>query len=75
MLDKIYTPWSNLKKTVDMEAGAVSYHNMKLVKKVKVDKDREIIKRVEKTREWKDVDLKGEFCTFCVLRIKLNRHR
>jgi hypothetical protein len=31
----VYTPFPNLKKTADMEAGAVGYHNDKAVKRGK----------------------------------------
>ena len=27
----VYTPWSNLKKTGDMDVGQVGFHNNKLV--------------------------------------------
>ncbi len=55
----IYTPWSNLKKTQGMEAGAVSFHDQKLVRKLKIEKKKEIVKAIEKTRTEKPVDLRG----------------
>ncbi|KNC70728.1 hypothetical protein SARC_16742, partial [Sphaeroforma arctica JP610] len=33
--DVVYTPWSNLLKTGDMAVGQVSFHNDKLVTRVK----------------------------------------
>lgn len=56
----IYTPWSNLKKTQGMEAGAVSFFDQKLVRKLKIEKKKEIVKLVEKTRTEKQVDLRGK---------------
>jgi hypothetical protein len=47
----VYTPFPNLKKTKDMEAGAVGYHNDKAVKRVKVDKEKEILKRIAKSKK------------------------
>lgn len=47
----IYTPWSNLKKDASMEAGAVSFHNDKLVKKIFIKrKENLIVNRINKTR-------------------------
>eukprot|EP00029_Vermamoeba_vermiformis_P000003 TRINITY_DN10004_c0_g1_i1.p1 TRINITY_DN10004_c0_g1~~TRINITY_DN10004_c0_g1_i1.p1 ORF type:complete len:209 (-),score=90.00 TRINITY_DN10004_c0_g1_i1:26-652(-) len=56
----IYTPWSNLKKTQGMEAGAVSFHDQKLVRKLKIEKKKEIVKAIEKTRTEKPVDLRAQ---------------
>jgi hypothetical protein len=56
----IYTPWSNLKKTQGMEAGAVSFFDQKLVRKLKIEKKKEIVKLVEKTRTEKQVDLRAQ---------------
>ena len=51
-VDVVYTPASNLKKTINMEVGAVSYYNNKLVKKVEgVEKNREMLKAIEKTQK------------------------
>lgn len=59
-VDVVYTPWSNLKKTGNMEIGQVSFKNEKFVKHVKrVSKEKDIVKQLEKTREEKEVDLKG----------------
>jgi len=47
----VYTPWSNLKKTNNMEVGQVCFHDDKLVRKVKVDKRKnEIVNRLNKTK-------------------------
>eukprot|EP00941_MAST-03F_sp_MAST-3F-sp1_P002049 g2049.t1 len=49
-VDVVYTPFPNLKKTKDMVAGAVGYHSQKAVIKRRVIKDREIVKRIMKTK-------------------------
>ena len=50
-VDVIYTEFSNLKKTHMMETGSVSFHDQKLVYKVKhVERDREIVKNIERSR-------------------------
>ncbi len=57
-VDVIYTPASNLKKTISMEVGAVSYHNHKQVKKIEgVEKDRDMLKAIEKTQKESFPDL------------------
>jgi hypothetical protein len=57
----IYTPWSNLKKTNAMETGQVSFHKDKLVKKIHVATEiREIVNRLNKTKEEKTVDFAAE---------------
>ncbi len=48
-----------MKKTQGMEAGAVSFFDQKLVRKLKIEKKKEIVKAVEKTRTEKQVDLRG----------------
>merc|ERR1719150_1728079 len=53
----VYTPWENLHKRADMAVGQIGYHDTKKVTKILVEKDKEIIKRMEKTREEKEVDL------------------
>ena len=52
----VYTPHSNLKKTFDMESGAVTYHNTKLCRYQRCDKDRQRVKELEKTKS-KDIDV------------------
>jgi predicted ribosome quality control (RQC) complex YloA/Tae2 family protein len=45
-----YTWARNLKKTIGMEVGAVTFHNNKQVRTIKIDKDKEIVKRIMKTK-------------------------
>ena len=66
----IYTPASNLRKDGSMATGQVSFFDEKLVKKyVVVEKDKEMLKRLLKTREEKYPDLRDELDT----RNKLDR--
>ncbi|KAL7074272.1 hypothetical protein ACQ4LE_006572 [Meloidogyne hapla] len=48
--DVVYTLWSNLKKTGDMVTGQVGFYKNKDVKKVRVQKQREIVNRLNKTK-------------------------
>eukprot|EP00389_Voromonas_pontica_P004126 GDKH01006133.1.p1 GENE.GDKH01006133.1~~GDKH01006133.1.p1 ORF type:complete len:219 (-),score=43.04 GDKH01006133.1:42-698(-) len=58
-VDICYTAWANLKKTQDMDVGQVGFKDYKLRLLVKhVEKDKDVIKRMEKTREEKDVDFR-----------------
>jgi hypothetical protein len=58
-VDIIYCEYGNLFKAKGMEAGAVSYKNEKANVYVRgVSKDREILKKIEKTRLEKSPDLK-----------------
>jgi hypothetical protein len=51
-VDIVYTHSENLKKTGDMAVGQVSFHDPKLVVTVKnVERDREILNRINKTKE------------------------
>eukprot|EP01116_Phalansterium_solitarium_P021693 TRINITY_DN6845_c0_g1_i1.p2 TRINITY_DN6845_c0_g1~~TRINITY_DN6845_c0_g1_i1.p2 ORF type:complete len:212 (-),score=65.55 TRINITY_DN6845_c0_g1_i1:89-724(-) len=51
----VYTPWANLKKTGNMDVGQVGFHNEKQVRKVNtVERKRETVNRLEKTRVEKD---------------------
>eukprot|EP00526_Cylindrotheca_closterium_P009291 CAMPEP_0113634582 /NCGR_PEP_ID=MMETSP0017_2-20120614/18013_1 /TAXON_ID=2856 /ORGANISM="Cylindrotheca closterium" /LENGTH=427 /DNA_ID=CAMNT_0000545299 /DNA_START=365 /DNA_END=1648 /DNA_ORIENTATION=- /assembly_acc=CAM_ASM_000147 len=54
----VYTPHSNLKKTFEMDSGTVTYHNTKLCRYGRCDKDRPCIKRLEKS---KSEDIKVDF--------------
>ena len=45
-----YTWANNLKKTIGMEVGAVSFHNSKMVNRISINKDKDIIKRIMKTK-------------------------
>ncbi|KIY97006.1 Coiled-coil domain-containing protein 25-like protein [Monoraphidium neglectum] len=61
----VYTPWANLKKTADMDIGQVGFHDAKRVRKAKVErKSNDIIKRLEKTRDERNPDLRAEKETF-----------
>ncbi|KAF9989763.1 Coiled-coil domain-containing protein 25 [Entomortierella chlamydospora] len=57
----IYTPWSNLKKSGDMEVGQVSFKKNNLVKRVHVaERINEIVNRLNKTKVEKFPDLAQE---------------
>ncbi|CDS07052.1 hypothetical protein LRAMOSA09575 [Lichtheimia ramosa] len=57
----IYTPWDNLKKTPGMETGQVTFYNHKKVRRVHVEKRiNEIVNRLNKTKEVREVDLMHE---------------
>ena len=60
-VDIVYTPWFNLKKTADMEPGQVAFHKKKCVRYNKnLEKDTPVLKTIEKTREWREVELQLE---------------
>jgi hypothetical protein len=62
----VYTPWSNLKKTGDMDVGQVGFHNQKLVKKYKIEKkNNEIVKRLNKTEVESYPNLAGDSIISC----------
>jgi hypothetical protein len=46
----VYTPHSNLKKTFDMDSGTVTYHDTKLCRYSRCDKDRQRVKDLERTK-------------------------
>lgn len=52
----VYTPHSNLKKTFEMESGAVTYHDPKLCRYARCEKDRVRVKELERTKS-EDVDV------------------
>ncbi|XP_011901038.1 coiled-coil domain-containing protein 25 isoform X6 [Macaca nemestrina] len=57
----VYTPWSNLKKTADMDVGQIGFHRQKDVKIVTVEKKvNEILNRLEKTKVERFPDLAAE---------------
>ncbi|XP_008049888.1 coiled-coil domain-containing protein 25 isoform X2 [Carlito syrichta] len=57
----VYTPWSNLKKTADMDVGQIGFHRQKDVKIVTVEKKvNEILNRLEKTKMERFPDLAAE---------------
>ncbi|KAG9290372.1 hypothetical protein G9A89_007103 [Geosiphon pyriformis] len=53
----VYTPWNNLKKTADMDVGQVSFHDHGLVKKLQIEKNNQVVKRLEKTKQESHPDL------------------
>ncbi len=59
-VDVVYTMWSNLKKTQGMEVGQVSFFNDKEVRLMKnVGKKSEVVRRLEKTKDIKKIDLRA----------------
>jgi len=56
----IYTKWSNLHKTPGMDVGAVGYVNPKDVLGRTIEKDREILLRIRKSKVEKEVDFRAE---------------
>lgn len=57
----VYTPHSNLKKTFEMDSGTVTYHDSKLCRYARCDKDRTRVKELEATKtERNDVDFYAE---------------
>uniref|UniRef100_A0A1A7WEA9 Coiled-coil domain-containing protein 25 n=1 Tax=Iconisemion striatum TaxID=60296 RepID=A0A1A7WEA9_9TELE len=60
-INVVYTPWSNLKKTGDMDVGQIGFFRQKEVKIVAVEKKvNEIVNRLEKTKEERFPDLAAE---------------
>ncbi|XP_040821800.1 coiled-coil domain-containing protein 25 isoform X2 [Ochotona curzoniae] len=60
-INVVYTPWSNLKKTADMDVGQIGFHRQKDVKIVTVEKKvNEILNRLEKTKMERFPDLAAE---------------
>lgn len=56
-----YTPWENLKKTASMEIGAVGYKKEENVKLAHaITKNSEVLKRLNKSKEERIVDLQAE---------------
>jgi hypothetical protein len=59
--DVVYTPFLNLKKEERMDTGQVGFQDESFRRVIKnVPKDKEIVKKLEKTREERSVDLKEE---------------
>ena len=56
-----YTPWANLEKTSSMEVGQVGHKNNKEMRYTYVEKNKDIIKALNKTMIEKEVDLEKEF--------------
>ena len=56
-----YTWATNLLKTADMQTGAVSYKNPKLVNKCHVEKNKDIVKAIMKTKEERFPDFQKDY--------------
>jgi hypothetical protein len=60
-VDIVYTKWSNLKKTADMDVGQIGFHEPKEVRKFRVEKKKnEILNRINKTKREEHPDLEAE---------------
>ena len=57
----IYTWAKNLLKKDDMATGAVSFKDDKKVIKISIEKNKEIIKRISKTKKEDNPDLKSKY--------------
>jgi len=56
----VYTPWTNLKKSGDMDVGQVGFHSSKLVKIVTVEKkSNDILNRLNKTKQEANPDFRA----------------
>ncbi|NXX51246.1 CCD25 protein, partial [Tricholaema leucomelas] len=57
----VYTPWTNLKETADMDTGHIGFHRQKDVKMLTVEKKvSEILNHLEKTKVEHFPDLAAE---------------
>jgi hypothetical protein len=56
----IYTWASNLLKKDDMATGAVSFKDDKKVNNLDIEKENEIVKRISKTKQERNPDLKSK---------------
>eukprot|EP00771_Trimastix_marina_P001312 gnl/Trimastix_PCT/2375.p1 GENE.gnl/Trimastix_PCT/2375~~gnl/Trimastix_PCT/2375.p1 ORF type:complete len:228 (+),score=63.37 gnl/Trimastix_PCT/2375:90-686(+) len=64
----VWTPWANLKKTRGMDVGQVGFHDDRQVRRRRVERNREIAKRLMKAKiEKNDVN-------FADLRLARDRH-
>jgi hypothetical protein len=52
-----YTPWANLKKTSDMEEGAIGFHDNKKCQRIKVGKNNPIVNALNRTKKEAHPDL------------------
>jgi hypothetical protein len=60
-VDIVYTMWANLHKTSTMEVGQIGFHSQRAVKKIKVaKKDKDIIRRLERTKNEMEQDFRAE---------------
>ncbi|XP_072790699.1 coiled-coil domain-containing protein 25 isoform X2 [Taeniopygia guttata] len=57
----VYTPWTNLRKSPDMDVGEVGFHRSKEVRSVRVERRApEQLRRLERTRVERFPDLAAE---------------
>ncbi|NXO31767.1 CCD25 protein, partial [Cisticola juncidis] len=57
----VYTPWSNLRKTPDMDVGQIGFHRQKDVRSVRVERGpSEALRSLERTRVERFPDLAAE---------------
>ncbi len=57
----VYTPWQNLMKRASMEIGEVGFKSQGEVTTVhNISEDRQVLKRINKTKEVKEVDFEAE---------------
>ena len=56
-----FTWAKNLKKTIGMQVGAVTFHNMSEVERIEINKDKDFVKRIMKTKEERYPDLQEEY--------------
>ena len=57
----MYTWASNLLKKDDMATGAVSFKDDKKVVKIAIEKNRELVKKISKTKSEEYPDLKSKY--------------
>jgi hypothetical protein len=57
----VYTRWRNLKKTSDMEVGAIGFHDRTKVRNIRIEKDNAIVKELNKTKEVKPF-IRSSYC-------------
>ena len=55
----VYTPWENLLKQESMEVGQVGFKSQKAAKLITINKDAQIVKRLNKTKREEFPDLVG----------------
>ena len=58
---------TNLLKTADMQTGAVSYKNGKLVNKCVVEKNKDIVKALMKTKSERFPDFNKEYNDYLLM--------
>ncbi|KAJ1461788.1 hypothetical protein M885DRAFT_584710 [Pelagophyceae sp. CCMP2097] len=72
----VFTPWSNLHKDeTRMVTGSVGFHDSKLRRFRRVDKNKEIVKRIEKTKTEATPDLQRDKLAFDARVVVLRKQR